>query len=143
MPQISRSAIVSYSAKQMYELVNDVAAYPEFLPGCVGSRVLSQSATEMVAAVDVEKLGIRKTFVTRNTLVEAQKIGMQLVEGPFRKLTGGWTFSELPNNSCKVELNLQFEFTNKLIELAFGKVFNELAANMVSAFSLRAKKVYG
>ncbi|MBH2548057.1 type II toxin-antitoxin system RatA family toxin [Serratia marcescens] len=142
MPQISRSALVPFSAEQMYQLVNDVHSYPDFLPGCTGSRVLNATSNEMTAAVDVAKAGISKTFTTRNTLLDNQSINMQLVDGPFRKLMGGWQFTPLSEEACKVELHLDFEFTNKLIELAFGKVFKELAGNMVQAFTLRAKEVY-
>ncbi|OKO99696.1 MULTISPECIES: type II toxin-antitoxin system RatA family toxin [Xenorhabdus] len=142
MPQISRSALVPYSVEQMYKLVNDVTSYPDFLPGCVGSRVISSSNNEMTASVEVSKAGISKTFVTRNTLFDNQRISMQLVDGPFRKLMGGWHFIPLSEDACKVELHLDFEFTNKLIELAFGKVFKELAGNMVQAFTQRAREVY-
>lgn len=142
MPQISRSALVPYSAEQMYQLVNDVVSYPEFLPGCVGSQVISQSAEEMTAAVEVSKAGISKTFVTRNLLEDSQRIRMQLVEGPFKKLTGGWIFTPLSSEACKIEFSLDFEFTNKLIELAFGKIFKDLAGNMVQAFTQRAREVY-
>ncbi|HCT7987348.1 TPA: type II toxin-antitoxin system RatA family toxin [Serratia liquefaciens] len=142
MPQISRSALVPFSAEQMYQLVNDVHSYPDFLPGCTGSRVINSSNNEMTAAVDVAKAGISKTFTTRNTLLDNQSINMQLVDGPFRKLMGGWHFTPLSPEACKVELHLDFEFTNKLIELAFGKVFKELAGNMVQAFTQRAKEVY-
>ncbi|MEF1219093.1 SRPBCC family protein, partial [Photobacterium damselae] len=95
MPQISRSALVPFSAQQMFELVNDVASYPAFLPGCAGTKIIESSEQYMMAAVDVSKAGIRKTFVTRNQLVEARAIEMQLVDGPFKKLVGGWTFTEL------------------------------------------------
>ncbi|ACZ75658.1 MULTISPECIES: type II toxin-antitoxin system RatA family toxin [Dickeya] len=142
MPKISRSALVPFSAEQMYKLVNDVSSYPAFLPGCTGSRVLSSSESEMTAAVDVSKAGISKTFTTRNTLVDNQCILMQLVDGPFRQLSGDWRFTPLSDDACKVELNLDFEFKNALIELAFGKIFKELANSMVQAFTLRAKEVY-
>jgi len=142
MPQINRSALVPFSAEQMYQLVNDVDAYPQFLPGCVGSRVLSSTADEMTAAVDVSKMGIGKTFTTRNTLQENRKVDMHLVDGPFRSLSGGWQFTALSPEACKIEFNLDFEFTNKLIELAFGKIFKELANSMVQAFIDRAKLVY-
>jgi ribosome-associated toxin RatA of RatAB toxin-antitoxin module len=142
MPQISRSALVPFSAEQMYQLVNDVHSYPDFLPGCTGSRVINASNNEMTAAVDVAKAGISKTFTTRNTLLDNQSINMQLVDGPFRSLMGGWHFTPPSPEACKVELHLDFEFTNKLIELAFGKVFKELAGNMVQAFTQRAKEVY-
>lgn len=143
MAQINRSALVSFSAEQMYQLVNDVASYPDFLPGCTGSRVLSSQHNEMTAAVDVAKAGISKTFVTRNTLDENQSIRMQLVDGPFRKFSGGWMFTPLSENSCRVELKLEFEFRNLLIEMAFGRIFKELANSMVQAFVSRAREVYG
>ncbi|MEX0446987.1 type II toxin-antitoxin system RatA family toxin [Xenorhabdus sp. SGI246] len=142
MPQISRSALVPYSVEQMYKLINDVKSYPDFLPGCVGSSVISSSDNEMTASVDVSKAGISKTFVTRNTLFDNKSINMQLVDGPFRKLMGGWHFTPLSEDACKIELHLDFEFTNKLIELAFGKVFKELTSNMVQAFTQRAREVY-
>lgn len=142
MPQISRSALVPFSVEQMFTLVNDVDAYPQFLPGCSGSRILDNTDTSMTAAVDVSKAGISKTFTTKNTLISNKRIDMQLVDGPFRKLTGGWDFIELSPTACKVQLSLDFEFTNKLIELAFGKIFKELAGSMVQAFTLRAKEVY-
>ncbi len=142
MPQISRSALVPYSAEQMYKLVNDVLAYPTFLPGCTGSRILNSSDSQMIAAVDVSKVGISKTFTTRNSLDENSAIHMQLVDGPFKSLSGGWRFTSLSPEACKIELDLDFEFTNKLVELAFGQIFKELANNMVQAFTLRAKEVY-
>ena len=137
MPQISRTALVPYSAEQMYQLVNDVQSYPQFLPGCTGSRILESTPGQMTAAVDVSKAGISKTFTTRNQLTSNQSILMNLVE-----LIGGWKFTPLSQEACRIEFHLDFEFTNKLIELAFGRVFKELAANMVQAFTVRAKEVY-
>lgn len=142
MLQINRSALVPFSTEQMYQLVNDVDSYPDFLPGCIGSRVINASNNEMTAAVDVAKAGISKTFTTRNTLLDNQSINMQLVDGPFRKLMGGWQFTALSAKACKLELHLDFEFANTLIELAFGKVFKELAGSMVQSFTGRAKQVY-
>lgn len=142
MPQISRTALVPFSAEQMYTLVNDVNAYPDFLPGCTGSRVIESGPTQMTAAVDVSKAGISKTFTTRNILTSNQSILMQLVDGPFKKLIGGWKFIPLSQDACKIEFHLDFEFTNKLIEMAFGRIFKELALNMVQAFTMRAREVY-
>ncbi|BEI22316.1 ubiquinone-binding protein [Vibrio fluvialis] len=142
MKQVSRSALVSFSAEQMFHLVNDVARYPEFLPGCSGSRVIEASSEKMVASVDVSKAGISKTFTTSNELNHGESIIMNLVDGPFRTLRGGWYFTPLDEQACKVELKLEFEFSSKMIEMAFGKVFNELTSNMVNAFTKRAKQVY-
>ena len=142
MNQVSRSALVSFSAEQMFHLVNDVASYPEFLPGCSGSRVIESTDENMVASVDVSKAGIKKTFVTRNELRDGEAILMDLVDGPFKSLKGGWYFTPLDEHACKVELKLEFEFSSKMIEMVFGKIFNELTNNMVNAFTQRAKQVY-
>ncbi|MCG9600185.1 SRPBCC family protein [Vibrio sp. Isolate31] len=142
MPKVTRSALVSFSAYQMFSLVNDVARYHEFLPGCSGSRVIEYSDSTMVASVDVSKAGISKTFTTSNRLADGAEILMELVDGPFKKLQGGWYFTPLDDQACKVELKLEFEFSSRMIEMAFGKIFNELTTNMVSAFTQRAKQVY-
>lgn len=143
MPSITRSALVMFSAQQMYELVNDIDAYPQFLPGCVASRIVSASDNTITAALDVSKAGIRKTFTTRNELTPHQHIKVELVDGPFKALNGGWTFTPLDVDACKVELVLYFEFTSRLVELAFGGIFKELANAMVHSFSERAREVYG
>lgn len=143
MPQISRNALVMYSAQEMYHLVNDVSAYAEFLPHCSDSKIITQSAGEMTAALEISKAGLKKWFTTQNILIENQAVQMQLLDGPFKTLSGGWTFKELDEYACKVSLELEFEFTNRLVEMAFGKVFNEVATNMITAFTQRAKQVYG
>lgn len=143
MPRITRSALLMYSAEQMFDLVNNVNSYPEFLPGCTGTRVLEQSEASMVAAVDVSRAGISKTFTTKNTLTLNEEVKMDLVDGPFKVLQGGWTFKALDTNACKVSLDLEFVFTNKLAEAAFGRIFSDLVNNMVQSFTDRAKEVYG
>ena len=142
MQSIQRSALVAYSSQAMFDLVNDVSAYPEFLRGCADSKVLAHDGDQMKASLLVAKAGVKHWFTTMNTLVPASKIDMQLVDGPFRHLRGGWTFSPLSDSACKIELNLDFEFKNKLTELAFGKIFSSLATSMVNAFTERARKVY-
>ncbi len=143
MAQVSRSALLMYSADEMYQLVNDVNAYPEFLPGCVDSTILDSDMYKMRASVKVSKAGISQTFTTENTLLSGRSIEMNLVDGPFKHLSGGWTFTHLDDQACKVSLDLTFEFSSKLVELAFGRIFNELVGSMVKSFSSRAKTVYG
>ena len=143
MPQISRTALVPFSAEQMYQLVNDVKSYPDFLPGCTGSRVLELGPTQMTAAVDVSKAGISKTFTTRNTLTSNQSILMSLVDGPFKKLIGGWTFIPLSPEACKIEFHLAYEFSSKIFEKVIGPVFGQIANTFVDAFVKRADEVYG
>ncbi|MBB1270663.1 SRPBCC family protein [Shewanella sp. SR44-3] len=142
MPKISKSVLVRFSALQMYELVNDVESYHAFLPGCVGGRVLEYNGETMVASVDVSKAGISKTFTTRNHLVSGKRIALELENGPFKHLHGLWVFTELDEDACKVEFDLDFEFANPLVDMAFGRVFKELMNSMVTAFTQRAKVVY-
>ncbi len=143
MAQILKTALVMYSTDEIYRLVNDVAAYPEFLPHCSDSKILVQTDKDMTASLEISKAGINKWFTTQNRLVDGQSVEMTLVDGPFKKLVGGWTFTALDEYACKITLQLDFEFSSKIIEMAFGKVFKEVANNMISAFSQRAKHVYG
>lgn len=142
MPHITRSALVPYSAEQMFALVNDISAYPEFIPGCTASRVLEKNGSELTAEMNVSKAGISKSFTTRNVITENQSIVMRLVEGPFSSFAGDWRFIPLSEEASKVEFHLDFEFKSKLIELAFGRIFKEMANSMIMAFTRRAKEVY-
>lgn len=142
MPNVNRSALVPYSALQMFDLVNDVNQYPKFLPGCTDAKVLTHQEDMMEASLLVSKAGVKQWFTTRNELLPGKKIMMALKDGPFKQLQGGWTFTELDTHACKIELNLDFEFSSKVVEMAFGKVFNSIVAAMVKAFTERAKEVY-
>ncbi len=142
MPAISRSALVMHSAAQMYELINEVMSYPEFLPGCSDSKIIETTEQKMVASLLVSKGGIQKWFTTENTLVPNQKIIMNLKDGPFSRLTGFWQLTPLSEEACKVSLELEYEFSSRLLDVAFGKIFDTLMNNMVSAFTNRAKEVY-
>lgn len=143
MPTVNQSALVGYSAEQMYQLVNDYEKYPQFLSGCVGAKTLSLGENELNAELVIQKLGISQRFSTHNTMIPNQKITMQLLEGPFRHLSGAWTFQPFDEQSCKISLMLEFEFESPLVAMVFGKVFNELTLKMVNAFKQRAKEVYG
>ncbi len=142
MPQIARSMLVRFSAMQMYQLVNDVESYKEFLPGCVGGKVLSFDGETMVASVDVSKAGVSKTFTTRNLVDSGKSIRLELENGPFKHLRGHWRFIELADDACKVEFKLDFEFANALVDFTFSRMFKELMGSMVTAFTKRAKDVY-
>ena len=143
MSRITRTALVPYSAMQMYELVSDVASYSEFLPGCVGSAVLEEDGDLVEAALELSKGGITQRFTTKNRLVAGESIEMQLLEGPFKYLHGTWTFKPLGAEGCKVSLDLEFEMSNALFQMTLGAVFEQMTASMVDAFSQRAKQIYG
>jgi len=143
MPSISRSALVMYSVEQMYQLINDVLAYPQFLPDCSNSKIISQDESAVTASLLVSKAGLKKWFTTKNTLISNQRISLELVDGPFNKLQGHWLLTPLSAEACKVSLELEYEFSNKMFDLAFGRVFTHMTNNMVQAFTQRAKNVYG
>ncbi|WP_299268917.1 type II toxin-antitoxin system RatA family toxin [uncultured Psychrosphaera sp.] len=142
MANISRSALVMYSCEQMYKLVDDIELYPQFIPNCADSKRIQINENTVEGSLLISSVGISKWFTTQNELTANKEIKMQLLNGPFKHLTGVWKFTELDQFACKVELDLEFEFSSKMIELAFGGIFNNLVANMVSAFTQRAKKVY-
>jgi ribosome-associated toxin RatA of RatAB toxin-antitoxin module len=143
MANITRSALVAYSAESMFDLINDVRLYPQFIPGCAETKILHQDNDTMRASLLISKAGVKQWFTTHNTLKRGEFIKMDLVDGPFSRLSGGWTIKSLSQSGCKIELNLDFAFSSKIVEMAFGRVFNSIAANMVIAFTARAKQVYG
>lgn len=143
MTTINRSALVPYSAQQMYHLVDHVDAYAEFLPWCKTAHEISRNEDEVTASITVAKGGVEKSFTTKNRLQKDKMIEMRLVEGPFHHLEGFWRFQKLDEEACKVSLDLEFEFSNALVKLAFGGVFNKIASTMVDAFVERAHQQYG
>jgi ribosome-associated toxin RatA of RatAB toxin-antitoxin module len=142
MQVVERSAIVTFTPAQMFALVNDVARYPEFLPWCVGARVEEISETERLAAVKVARGVLRTEFTTRNTLHRDAQILMELVDGPFRDLTGQWRFEAIGERGSRVYFRLAFEFKNRLTAAAFNTIFETLCGSIVDAFVLRARKIY-
>ncbi|ANB01139.1 type II toxin-antitoxin system RatA family toxin [Ectothiorhodospira sp. BSL-9] len=143
MPSISRQAIVPYTPQEMFDLVNDVKAYPGFLPGCRSSAVLSADEDEIKASIELAKGAVRKSFTTRNRLQRNKMIEMRLVDGPFRHLEGFWRFDALNENATRVSLDLEFEFSNRIMSTVIGPVFHQVANSLVDSFVKRARVVYG
>jgi len=139
---VKKSALVMHSAQEMYELVLDVEQYQRFLPWCSNSRRLSGDDAQVCGEIEVERIGIRQKFSTCNQLTPYERIGIQLKEGPFKELKGEWRFVPLRADACRVELELRFEFSGRLINTAFGAVFNQIANTLVDAFCKRADEVY-
>lgn len=142
MKRIERSALVNFSTDQMFDLVNDVEQYPKFIPGCKNATLLSRGDDWMVARLDIVKAGIEQSFVTRNTMTRPSVINLQLEEGPFSHFQGQWEFQALSDRACKVTFWLEFQFKNKLLALAAGKVFEMVASEQVNAICQRAKHIY-
>lgn len=144
MTTISRNSLVMYTPEQMYDLVNDVAAYPSFLPWCRDSKIISHDDKVICATLDLAKGGIHHVFSTRNKLTPGQAIDIQLIDGPFKHLEGHWQFVMIGDNQgCRVQLDMDFEFSNRLISLALGPVFTQISGSLVDAFCKRAKDIYG
>ena len=144
MSHIKRSALVHYSPAEMYQLVNDVASYASYLPWCRSSEVKNESKTEMIASVEIAKGILNKTFTTHNQLYKNHRIELQLVDGPFKKLSGYWQFDKLKtDNACKVSLELVFEFDNAMMSIAAKPIFTQIANSLVASFCKRAVDVYG
>ena len=144
MTTINRQALVPYSPEEMYALVEDLEAYPGFLPWCRSARIESRDEDCVRATIELAKGSLHKAFTTSNRLQKDKMIEMRLVEGPFKHLEGFWRFDGLQDGrACKVSLDLDFEFSSKLMALAIGPIFHQVANTLVDAFVKRAKEVYG
>lgn len=143
MTAINRSALVEYSAAQMFDLVNDIEHYPRFMQGCVSAKVLSESDTEQVGQLRLALGGIGQQFTTRNMLFRPERIEMNLVEGDFSNFSATWTFDALTDSACKISLAMEFEFRSLILGLAAQGLFSASANNLVDALVQRAHEVYG
>lgn len=143
MAVVHKSVILGYSAEQMFELVAKVEDYPKFLPWCGGVDVRERGENTVVASLAIHYHGIHQSFTTSNVNTAPTGIKMKLVDGPFKTLDGTWTFKPLRADACKVELDLHYEFSNRLLEQVVGPVFGLIANSMVDSFCKRAETVYG
>ena len=142
MPTHAERRLVAYSPEQLFDLVADVERYPEFLPWCVGARVISRTANELHADLTIGFGPFRETFTSRVTFDRPHSAHVRYEKGPFRYLNNKWSFSPHPKG-CLVDFFVEFEFRSRLLQAAIGVVFNEAVKLMVSAFLRRAKDVYG
>jgi len=143
MTIINKSALVPYSPAEMFSLVDNIEAYPEFLPWCSDARELARDEDEVRATVSLSKSGVDKAFTTLNRNQKNKMIEMRLVEGPFRRLEGFWRFEPLGEHGCKVSLDLEFEFASRVLGMVVGPVFSQIANSLVDSFQKRAVDVYG
>ena len=143
MARVEKSALVPYPAAVMYEMVLDVESYPQFLPWCRSGRLLSRDEHQLCGEIEVARAGVRQTFSTCNLLYPYERIDLRLREGPFKRLEGTWYFDALREDACKIRFIMEFEFSGRLIDAAFGTVFAQIADSLVDAFCQRAKELYG
>jgi ribosome-associated toxin RatA of RatAB toxin-antitoxin module len=140
MREVKRTALISEPPARMYELVNDVERYPEFLPWCTAARVESRGENEVVATINIRRGPLKAEFSTRNLLEPDTRVLMQLVSGPFRVLEGLWTFTPIGDLGCRVELEMRFEFSNRVASALFEPLFEDTAASLLDAFVNRARE---
>lgn len=142
MRKVKRSALVPHTAKEMFELVGDVEAYPEFLPWCNDATVQSRTDDTVIATLELHRGSVSKHFTTRNTRRPYEAIDMALIDGPFRHLEGGWRFRDISEHGCEVSLELEFEFDSRMVDMIFGRYFEDTLKALVDAFTGRAAAVY-
>ena len=143
MRTVSRSALVPYSAEQMYVLVEDVVSDPDFLPWCGGAVLHWRDGDVLEGSVEMHVAGLRRSFRTRNRMREHEAIDMELVEGPFSHLSGGWYFKSLDHLGCKVSLEVEFEVKSRATNQLLGRYFEQICNSLVDAFVRRAQDIYG
>lgn len=143
MTRIDQSALLPYTAAQMFALVNDIEAYPKFMDGCLGAEILERTPTSVTARLDLGKAGLRYSFTTCNTLVANESMTMALVEGPFKAFDAVWTFKPLNDTACKISLVMEFEFSAGLVDAVLKRLFDSTSKSLVNAVCKRAEEIYG
>lgn len=142
MRVIKKTAVLPYSASEMYSLVNDVESYPDYLPWCRETTVHVRSEVEVRATIHLARGGIQQSFSTLNRMRPNEWIEVSLLEGPFRHLKGTWQFEALEEHSCRVSFNFEFLLSNRILDMAVGPVLEKIANNFLDAFEQRAQKVF-
>jgi ribosome-associated toxin RatA of RatAB toxin-antitoxin module len=141
--EIRRSALVTFSPEQMFDLVIDVERYPQFLPWVSGAQLHEKSERALLASMEMQRSGVRERFSTRNTFERPSFMTLEMVEGPFRVLEGRWSFAPIGTAGTRVELEMRFEFANPVISMLFGKAFEQSCNTLIDAFITRARETYG
>ena len=142
MAVVHKTVFIGYSAEQMFALVEKVENYPDFLPWCGGVQVAERSDVNLTATLAINYHGLKQSFTTKNINRRPHSMQMQLVDGPFKELSGSWRFTELRADACKIEFDLHYEFSSKLLEHLIGPVFGKIANSFVDSFCARAEVVY-
>jgi ribosome-associated toxin RatA of RatAB toxin-antitoxin module len=143
MAVVHKSVLLAYSAEQMFALVERIEDYPKFLPWCGGTEVQRRADGKIVATLKINYHGVRHAFTTENTNTPPTAIRMDLLEGPFKHLHGTWSFKPLREDACKIDFELHYEFSSRVLEQIIGPVFNMIAGSFVDSFCKRAESVYG
>ncbi len=140
MHNIHKSAIVLHPAQKMFQLVDSVENYPQFLPWCGSTQIIERDNDKTIASIEINYKGIRQTFTTENTKKQNQEMIIKLIDGPFKSLSGEWMFKNLDKDSCQIELKLEYEFSNVILEKLISPVFNMIANTFIDEFIKEANR---
>ena len=143
MKRIARSAIVEHAAEEVYGIVENIEAYPEFLPWCRAAEVHERGPGRTVATITVGMRAVRQSFTTENANRPGTGIDLRLVKGPFRRFSASWRFTALGERAAKIEFSMEYEFSSRVLGKVLEPVFDHIADTMVSSFSRRADQLYG
>ena len=142
MARVEKSVLVAHTPERMFELVDRVEDYPDFLPWCGGTELKSRDEHHTVVTIHIAYMGIRQSFTTENIKTHPSEMRIKLQEGPFSKLEGDWSFIPLGEDACKVEFRLQYAFSSRVLETMLAPVFSHITHTFVDAFVRRADEVY-
>ena len=140
--EIKRTALVTFTPEQMFDLVVDVERYSEFLPWVAGAKVYEKTDRDLQASLTMERAGIRQSFTTRNVMQRPDWMSLELVRGPFKQLDGLWTFTAIGTAGTRIELDMKFEFANPVASMLFGRAFEQSVGELIDAFVLRARQIH-
>ncbi|MBU1235357.1 MAG: type II toxin-antitoxin system RatA family toxin [Gammaproteobacteria bacterium] len=143
MAVVEKSVLIERTATQMFDLVDRVEDYPKFLPWCGGTELLERTDSKTAARIHINYHGLKAHFATENAKEAPNWMNIELREGPFRRMEGGWRFTPLGETACKIKFRLQYEFSSKMLEKVLGPVFHHIADTFVESFVKRAQQVYG
>ena len=143
MAVVHKTVLINYSAEQMFKLVDGVEDYPEFLPWCGGVEVAERQDNKLKAKIKINYHGLKQSFTTENTNTPPTSMAMRLVEGTFKHFEARWHFKALREDACKIEFDMQYEFSSRILESVIGPVFSMIANSFVDSFCKRAEVVYG
>ncbi len=142
MTTFTRTQTSPYSKQQMFDLVSNFELYPDFLPFCQRAEARNIADNQVEGTLYINKGPFKKSFTTRNTLIEPDKILIRLVDGPFRQLEGEWRFEEITTGHCQVTLELTFDMKAGLLNKALNGVFEVIAKTMIDSFCKKADLLY-
>ena len=139
---VKKSLLVPHSAEQMFDLVDKAEDYPQFLPWYSRTEIIERSGNELKARLFMDYMGVRQSFATHNRNIPGREIRMVLLEGPFKSLNGTWHFLPLGDDACKVEFELHYEFSSRVLSALINPVFSHISGTLVDAFVKEAGRRY-